>query len=218
MPKSALSRSFTGTARSVVRLSEPSEDPEPGSTKSHVDRSGEAGSEIDRNRQLVLAGWAGSRVRMTEAGRARECDALPAPGAGALQEVERVFLGPAPAGRQEAYPERSQGPRRVGRYQCDEGSDDQPRGQCYRRSPRPPPHTSPLDSSVSEDVVESEDRDARRYRNSGGRGLVWQLRRPGHGHPRPSEKSRSRFPASSRVSSRLQNAKRTRDRPSSGGE
>ena len=65
---------------------------------------------------------------MTEAGRARECDALSTPGAGALQEVERVFFGPAPAGRQEGYPERSQSPRRVGRHQCGEGSGDQTRG------------------------------------------------------------------------------------------
>ncbi len=65
---------------------------------------------------------------MTEPGRARERDTLPAPGAGALQEVERVFLGPAPAGRQEAYPERSQSPRRVGRDQGDGRSGDQPRG------------------------------------------------------------------------------------------
>ena len=67
-------------------------------------------------------------MRTTEAGRARERNTLPAPGAGPLQGVERVFLGPAPARRQEAYPERSQSPRRVGRNQGSGRSGDQPRG------------------------------------------------------------------------------------------
>ena len=85
-------------------------------------------SEIDRNHQIVLAGWAGSAVRTTEAGGARDHDTLPAPGAGALQKVERVFLGPAAASRQETYPERPQSPRGMRGYQCDEGSGEQPHG------------------------------------------------------------------------------------------
>ena len=65
---------------------------------------------------------------MTEAGGAGDRDALPAPGAGALQKVERVFLSPAAASGQETYPERSQSPRGMRGYQCDEGSDEQPHG------------------------------------------------------------------------------------------
>ena len=81
--------------------------------------------------------------------------------------MERVLFGPAPFRRQQAYPECSQSPRRVGRHQGGGRCGDQPSRQCYRRPPRPPSLTSCLDSGVRRDDAESEERDVRRYRNPG---------------------------------------------------